>query len=305
MKKEKYDPTIISDHDISFFQKYASTLISRFMKEASCEQKEKAHRKDKLLTACDQLFKKRTMQTRDRVLQLTHELESYLFLLSRGSVKMASDRHFEAGADFFYHDMVSIESVCATFGDLGKSGLSGLLGEGYFDYNEKRRLLNARLTNSLCEKAKFFYEHEKRGSTITSPYIIFLSLGMLAYEWFEEKYGMALTDVLLGRGNPTIAYNSTTGEIRDAGYSHTETFRKSNGSEITSNLFLCPDFRCVSGILLATRCVEQYSSQNTFLYINPFATVSVDPILFGDIVYWKADSSGRYQPYQNGNLLQS
>ena len=292
----------ISDYEVKFIKCYVDSLIERFMTTTACEEAEREYRKAVIRAAVDRLETQKTVAECNRVQQLAHEIESFLFLLSRGTAKMATDSRHEAGADFTFCEEISIECVCATLGDIDKSGLSRYLGEGIVDYNEKKRLLYARLTNSLCEKARSFYTHRNSGKPIKTPYVVFLSLGKLTLEWFEEDYGMALTDILLGRGNPTIRVNTKTGEIIDSGFDHTETFKKWNGAEITSNLFLCPYFRCVSGILLATRSLEEYSSQNVFLHINPFTNAPIDPSQFKDVVYWKANTMNEYQPYRDGSL---
>ena len=267
------------------------------------EVEEREYRKEVLLSAFNRLRERKTTEERDRVLQLMHEIESYLFLHSLGTAKMAIDSKHESGSDFIFDKDISIECVCATMGDAESSGLNKYLGEGFYDYNEKKRLINARLTNSLCEKTKFYYNHNKPNKQINDPYVIFLSLGILTYEWFGEEYGKALTDVLLGRGNQQFIVNTKTGEVIESGYEHTISFKKWNGAEITSNLFLCPDFQCVSAILLATMSTDKYSSQNTFLFVNPFAKTPIDPKRFGDIVYWKENSSNEYRPYRDGRLV--
>ncbi len=135
------------------------------------------------------------------------------------------------------------------------------------------------------------------------PYIIFLSPGSLIYDWFEKSHGMALSDVLLGRGDPTILVNTETGEMRDGGYFHNTSMSKHNGSPLNCNLFMEPSFCCVSAIFLSTRLGERYSKENTFLFLNPFALQPIKEDVFNDIVVWKSTDGVSYSAYLGGEKL--
>lgn len=251
-----------------------------------------------------------------RFFQLTHEIRSLVFLSQYGSARMACDSKHEAGADFVLNDAsngasndaVYIECVCASLGkDIEKSGLDRYLirntihDAGLIDYAEKNRLLKARLTNSLLSKVDFYLKHRDQSIPGSQPYIIFLSPGYLAYEWFEEEYGSALTEILFGRGQPTITINVETGKAVANGYCHENVLRKYNGAEINCNLFCSPDLECVSGVLLAAAPDESYTADNTFLFRNPRAENELPPSLFQGLVYWDSTPDGRkYRPWRNG-----
>lgn len=294
----------ITELEVEDYARYSESLFSRFESATPADAREIEYRKNVFSEIITKLREKKLTVDRDRFLQKTHEIESFLFLQSRGEVRLSSDHCGEAGADMLFNNDIYVECVCSSPGDAEKSGLMKYLGlVGSFDYNEKSRLLNARFTSSLCEKANFYYKHQGKSIDAKKPYVVFLSPGMLKYGYFEEDYGMALTDILVGRGNPSITISNATGEIIRSGYTHVETFEKWNGSKITSNLFLCPYFRCVSGVLFSVGGTESYTTDNTFLYLNPYATNPVDPLLFGDVAYWKASPSREYQPFRNGRLI--
>jgi hypothetical protein len=151
---------------------------------------------------------------------------------------------------------------------------------------------------------RFYYKRVGKSIPEHYPYIIFLKTGSLAYEWFEEKYGMALLDILLGRGFLRITIDTANGKFIDSGYTHRDYIEKYNGKEIDCNLFLNNDFRCVSAILLATSPLgEKYSYKNTFLFINPFATHKIFAKDFWGLIYWKANKEGYYIPRRKGRTL--
>lgn len=159
----------------------------------------------------------------NRFFQLAHEIRSLAFLPQYGNTRMAYDRKQEGGADFVLNGAVYVECVCASPGrNVQESGLDPLLvrnsvnSAGLIDYAEKNRLLKARLTNSLQNKVHFYQKHLDRSIPGGQPYVIFLSPGYLTYEWFEEEYGAALTEILLGRGQPTITINAHAPEWRQS-----------------------------------------------------------------------------------------
>lgn len=247
----------------------------------------------------------------NRFFQLAHEIRSLAFLPQYGNTRMAYDSKHEGGADFVLNGAVYVECVCASPGrNVQESGLDPLLvrnsvnSAGLIDYAEKNRLLKARLTNSLQNKVHFYQKHLDRSIPGGQPYVIFLSPGYLTYEWFEEEYGAALTEILLGRGQPTITINVETGKVVASGYAHENSLPKYNGAAINCNLFCSPDFKCVSGVLLAAAPDERYTMDNTFLFLNPFAENRLPPSAFQGLVYWDSTSDGtKYCPWHDGKPI--
>lgn len=236
--------------------------------------------------------------------QRAHEIESIPFLKQFGIIEIAQDHRHDKGCDFAFNENIYIECVCSSPGQTDKNGLSNYMGEGIFDYKEKKRLINARFTSSLCDKVEFYYERVGNSILSGKPYIIFLSTGSLAYEWFEEKYGIALLDVLLGRGDISITIDTDTNQVVSSGYTHKEFLEKYNKELLDCNLFLNEEFKCVSAILLATTPPgKRYTNANTFLFVNPNARNKIYVKDFFGIVYWKANKEGYYSPYRKGKSL--
>lgn len=293
-----------SVHEIEYFERHLLSLLSRFELASMGDAKEKEYRKKSLTDAFCSFKTHRTDERRNRLFQLAHELESYIFLESIGNVIMSSDRNHVPGPDYIFDQNIYIECVCSSLGDIERSGFDKFLVKNtLIDYGKKNSHIKTRFSSSLCDKKHFYYNHVGKSITPDSPYIIFLSPGMLMWEWFPEKNGIALTDVLLGRGNPSITINNTTGEIVASGYSHMATFTKWNGEKLNSSLFYDPGFGCVSGILLAIESMEPYTTENTFLFINPFATIPVSPSVFGDIIYWAGGDDNIYRAYKKGKVI--
>ena len=291
------DQFVLYESNKIALSEYLNSLICRFEKETDSSS-ESVNRIITLQNALNIAFERGSEEKLDRFFELSHEIESYLFLKQFGNVYMSSDMRHEEGADYVFNSQYYIECVCSTPGEKKKNGLDKyLLRTGSFDYNEFKRLLYARFTSSLYEKADFYKKHINKSIPEGAPYLIFCSPGRLLYNWFPEQYGIAFTDILFGRGFPTITVDEKTGEIVESGYSHTLTFEKYNGKEISSNLFCTPDFRCVSCIILASGIKEEYTSENTFLFINPFADNPILPSLFHGVPTWKRESGSSYRVY--------
>ena len=286
----------------AFFDRHLKDLFE-ILDNSGVSEAEKQHRKDNLNQCVARISQHEKREDYNRYNQLAHEIESYAFLSQFGSVIMAEDCKHQPGCDLILNNSIYVECVCSTAGNAEKSGLASFLGPGFFDYSKKSQLLNERFISSLSAKVDFYYTHKDQSILPDMPYIIFLSPGSLIYDWFEESHGMALLDVLLGRGNPTILVNTETGEMRDGGYSHNTSMSKHNGSPLCCNLFLEPSFNCVSAILLSTRLGERYSKDNTFLFLNPFASQPIKEDIFKDIVVWKSTDGVSYSAYLGGEKL--
>lgn len=295
---------LFSKNELEFYEEYVKSLVDRCSRFEADDKSELEYKVKRLINSFHLYKKENSIETNENVLQLAHELESFLFLNSYGRVKISSDSKHEAGPDYLFQSNVYIECVCSSIGNTEKSGINEYLKFDYQDYAKKRNRINERITNSLYSKADFYKKHLSNGILQPDyPYVIFLSLGRLVYDWFEESYGMALTDVLIGRGKRTYMVDMDTGEILNSRYDIVEEFQKWNGSPICSKLFFKPEFKYVSGVLLAVSRGEEYTCDNTFFFLNPFSKNEINTDYFNGIVYWKVNAEGYYQPYQNGKSL--
>ncbi len=290
----------IITEEIEDIETRINLLLCQFDSVSMIHDREKAYRKKQINIAFENYKTERTIESLDRLLQLTHEIESYLFLSQIGKTVLSSDAKSTPGADILFNNHIFVECVCMAVGDASLSGLSEYLGFGNYDYNKKSGLINERITNSLKNKTDFYYKHVGKSIPDNAPYIILLSPGILRYGWFEEEYGMALSEVTLGRGNPTLYFDRKTGKYVSSDYSHTDSFKKWNNADIDSNYFLDRRNGCVSGIMLATEILQNYSVDDVFLHLNPYAANLVDPLEFGDMVYWTKNQQGRYQAFKRG-----
>lgn len=237
----------------------------------------------------------------DSYYNLSHEIRSFDFLSLIGAAQLTEDSKGTAGCDLLYNTMYQVECVCTSAG--AKSVENGFLDlcktDVLIDYSKKKQVINSRITSVLTDKVKFFVNHLAKGTvSADKPYIIFVGLGALAIQTFAEEHGAALTDVLFGRGVPTVVINQD-GNVIDKGYSHRNEFPKPGAEQVAlnCNLFCNLSFQCVSGILFSDAILDDnYSLDNTCLFLNPFAAVPANPTDFPGITYWSADMDGNYFP---------
>lgn len=79
----------------------------------------------------------------------------------------------------------------------------------------------------------------------------------------------------------------STGDLRNNGYAHEKFLRKYNGAMLDCNIFMNSAYNCVSGIIVsAADLSEEYSTENTWMFINPFANKRIKKKDFGGMVYW-------------------
>lgn len=285
---------------------YVSVLLARFQ-SLGVPEREVSHRRDafnKAISDC------RQNHISSRFYNLAHELKCLYFLGNFGNVVPALDYSHTEGCDALLNDYYQIEFVCASAGQhTDESGYDCLrVHEGTkpmtCDYAEKERFLFSRITTVLHAKRNFYEKHALKGSVSTDkPYIIFLGLGELAYEMMCGKFGIDLTGVLFGKGCPTITVNGE-GEVIMHGYAHNENFQKYNGSLVDCNLFCWEEFRCVSGIIFSDADLfDEYTTKNTWLFINPFATSKIRKKDFPGLIYWSVYKSSNYIPRRKGHRL--
>lgn len=271
-------------------------------------EEEYAYRKNDLLQANDGCTY--FCNLGPRYYNLAHEIKSMAFLQQFGIVSPSFDSKHTPGCDAKLNNQYQIEFVCTSPGTkTDKSGfdrfsIRNMKGSMFGDYSEKERFLFSRITSVLHEKRRF-YEHHLTQNTISpnKPYLIFLGLGSLAEEMFAGNYGIALTGVLLGKGCPTITINSS-GNVIARGYSHNENFPKYSGVPIDCNLFCRDEFRCVSAVIFSDASLgEDYTTKNTWLFMNPFANNKVIKKDFHGMVYWSANSNWDYLPRCRGKRI--
>lgn len=275
-----------------FFDNEYEELL-KILHGADLSEREKKYRIDQIDRIYEDIKRRKRNDDYNAFLQRAHEIRSFQFLRNIGQLIVASDSNHTPGPDFILEG-IYVECVCSTLGDVEKTGLANYLKYNVIiDYKEKNQLLKERLISSISGKVNCYYEHVgKKVIEKNRPYIIFLSLGRLSMEWFPEENGIALTEILFGRGNPRVIYDNTTDEIVGMDYSHEDLLIKHNGAELDCNLFLSNEYKCVSAIMLATECGAEYSSKNIFLFLNPFANNKVDSTIFHGITIWDRDESG-------------
>jgi hypothetical protein len=239
----------------------------------------------------------------DRYFSLAHEIKSFYFLRQFGNIVIAQDSKNEVGCDCTLMDYYQIECICCSGGehtdDINFIEQSLENADYCFgDYNESFYLL--RLTNSIDKKLGFYNAHIEKGTLNPQlPYLIFWGLGSLAGEMFVGENGIDFTSILFGKGYPTLCVNSETNALTFNGYSHNNELIKHNQAKINCNIFSEDKYRCVSGIIISSaRLDEDYTPNNTWLFINPNARVKVDAENFSSIVYWDRYSDDEYGPYQ-------
>lgn len=245
-----------------------------------------------------------------RYYNLAHEIKCIAFLCKLGDVKIALDSVHTAGCDALLGEHYQIEFVCASPGT--KYNESGYARFGFpnmkeyqvYDYEEKERFLFERIASVLEAKREFAEKHIQRGTlSKTVPYLIFLGLGELSPDMFGDDYGADLLGILMGKGAPTL-------KIRDgdtalvSGYHYRDTIVKYNGSSIGSDLFHQTEYAVVSGVLFSDAGLfDEYTYENTWLFLNPFANVKIKKQDFGNVICWSANSDGKYVPRRKGKQL--
>jgi hypothetical protein len=285
------------------FKNHLKELFS-ILDDSGIDNKEISQRKTMLTRSVEEIRTTETEKSYSLYHQRAHEIESLLFLTQFGNIKTAENYKNDEGCDFILNSDIFIECVCSSFGDITNNGLGAYLGEGVFDYNKKKAIINTRFTSSIGDKINFYNERIGRSIPCDKPYIIFLGVGRLAYEWMAEKYGMALLDILFGREFPAITIDIKSNEIVKTGYTHNEKIQKSNGAPIDCNIFLRQDYKCVSAIILSVADLgKRYDYGNTHLFLNPNAQNPFPAKLFWGLVYWKESKDGHYSPRRKGRVL--
>lgn len=260
------------------------------------------HHRERNLREAEALPGSAISSVSDRYYSLAHEIKSMAFLQNFGIISVAEDANHHAGCDFILNDHYQIECVCCSAGNAAEeSGLASMaslnnLDGKIIDYGREKAILYSRLTNSIKEKTDFFSRHVKKGTlNPQKPYIIFLGLGSLSLELFAGEFGIEITSILFGKGNPTFLLDPSTGKLHDNGYTHEKFLRKYNGAMLDCNIFMNSAYNCVSGIIVsAADLSEEYSAENTWMFINPFACTHIIKKDFSGMVYWDKTAQEYY-----------
>lgn len=277
------------------------------LKSLNLSDEEYNYRKEKLLAA-EQKKGESLWTISNEYFNLAHEIKAFLFLQQFGLVEVSSDRLHTPGCDCTLNQKYQLECVCSSGGDAIKNGLAEFATlknlNQIVDYGEKEKILLSRLTSSLKEKRDFFLDHQRKGTIDSSnPYIVFLGLGELSMEMFVGKYGIELTGILFGKGAPYIRINSETGEFLSSGYTFEPVLHKKNGSEIGRTIFQQKEYKCISGIIFSKAGLNDlYSTENTWLFVNPMAHTKIVKKDFSGMIYWD-ERQREYRPYKKGRRI--
>ena len=243
----------------------------------------------------------------DQYYNRAHEIKAFYFLRQLGKVSISEDCSHHAGCDCNLNNHYQIECVCSSAGENGeKAGLCNKQKLKFYVGKYNKSFLLTRFTSSLSEKLRFYNNHKENGTVDSSlPYVVFLGLGALANEFFAGENGIEFTSMLFGKGDPTLSIDADIGCMTPNGYSHNKVIYNHNNKEINCNIFASEDYRCVSGIIIsAAKLYEEYTIENTWLFINPEASIKVNPRDFANMVYWDLYNEYEYGPYLCGEKIE-
>lgn len=241
-----------------------------------------------------------------RYYNLAHEIKCMLFLRQFGNLRISLDSIHDAGCDAILNERYQIEFVCVSpdtkTTESGYDRFGFLNRKDYqpYDYKEVEYFLFERIASVLAEKRDFAERHIKK-ETISGrlPYLIFLGLGELAPDMLSDDYGMDLLGLLLGKGSPALVISKNDEAFWY--YSYRDTISKYNGSTIGSDLFRQHEYSIVSAILFSNACLfDEYTCENTWMFVNPFANNKFEARDFGDLIYWSGNSDDQYVPHRKG-----
>lgn len=271
--------------------KESKEMLLDILKDSQIPEKEKQYRKKELLNVYEKIIKDEKMSS--RYYELAHEIKSIKFLECFPDFKTALDHKHESGADFKIFDKYNIECVCSSSGNEVENGLDKLEGTGT-DYNKKEQIILTRLTGSIKAKRDFYYKHIDKGIIKRDEaYIIFISLGNLAYKAKIGVYGFDLNKILLGVGHLQIELDKNTLRPIRKRYAYNDSIIKHNNAEINCNIFKDKKYDCISAIIFTDAILDEYyTNKNTFLFINPIAKNKIFANRFKELVYWKSQNKG-------------
>lgn len=249
--------------------------------------KEIKHRQNKLLTElknskCKNHFTK-------GLYGITHEIRCLRFLQSaKVEFSSALDSKNKAGPDIRYSSSVdgrciNLECTACTYGD--KSIDDQLIGSKYsinnYEYGNVRVITGGRkdlesiflrrITQRIIDKATGNQNKENE------PFVIWIGAGELADKCIFGACGEILLDILFGMEIPIVDYSSEPPRL----YSLLDKKIKSNKDNNIDLGYFSNEkkesiskhiYESISGIIFSTGGLRDlYTTDNTFLFINPFA----------------------------------
>lgn len=290
----------IDNINIDLFDICTDSLI-KIIESSIISQREKKYRKKILINTYNKMINYNYID--NKYYSLAHEIKSLELLMTLPNTKLVNDHNSTPGCDFRINDYYNIECVACTSGDEQKNGYNEFYGTGVFDYNKKENIILTRILQALNEKKEFYYKHLNGSINLDEPYIVFLSLGNLSYGSFFGKYGFSLNKILFGVHHQGYIYDNVKQKFTGTTYQYRDEILNHNDSPISCR-FYNEDNSFISAIIFTTATLdEQYSLENTYIFINPFAKNKVIINKLPKLVYWKENKNGEYIPRYNGKNM--
>lgn len=277
--------------------------LCKMMEDIGLDDKEIIYRKRNLEKAFP---KDENIEDIDhRFYELVHEIKAMSFLSNLGKVKVARDSVGEPGCDCIFAEKYDVEFVCCSLGKHPESFKTVFQESFMKDYKETAEFILSRLTNSVKYKTEKYLSENSIGKR--DPFIIFLGLGELSYGAMLGSYGMEILSFLVGKGERTFSVDLNTGEVIRSGYVYKPDFKKPlNGATIKSDIWGDESYNCVSALIVSDADVdEDYSFENTWMFINPNAHNKIIIKDFWGIIYWKnkGEENTPYKKYRKNDII--
>lgn len=273
------------------FDKSTKYLLE-VLNKANIDEKEKNYRKEKLLSIYEEMLEENYIN--NEYYSLAHEIKSFELFSKFTSVILAKDYKHEAGCDIRIYNNYQIECVTSSPGDENKNGYNAFYGSGIFDYNKKETIILTRILQSLNEKKVFYYNHLNKTIKENDPYIIFVSIGSLSYGSLWGELGVYFNKALLGLDHEVIHFDREQQKFTERSYEYRDYLINHNNAPVNCKFF-CEENSFVSAVIFSNAALDsEYSKENTFVFINPFAKNKVQVNKLPGLVYWKADKYNKY-----------
>lgn len=166
---------------------------------------------------------------------------------------------------------VWIEAVTPSSGS-GPNSVPIPPNDKMFDYPEPQIIL--RFRNALDNKYKGYKKYVDDGLVGThDPYVIALSGGQINV-LIDSDEAPAVMKALLPIGSPSVLINIATNKIEEWGYAYRPNVFKANGSLVSTEFFLDPQYASISAVLFseANFLINPTDARKNFLVIhNPIA----------------------------------
>ena len=167
---------------------------------------------------------------------------------------------------------VWIEAVAPSSGS-GPNSVPIPPDDKMFDYPEPQIIL--RFRNALDNKYKGYKKYMDDGPVgANDPYVIALSGGQMNV-LIDSDEAPAVMKALLPIGPPSVRINTATRKIEEWGYAHRPNVFTVNGSPVSTEFFLDPQYSSISAVLFseANFLIDPTDARKNFLVIhNPIAT---------------------------------